>query len=731
MKRLPEDALFLEGIQVVDEQGAPLDAALAYEEVLREQPNHKFLGMRLPMQLHLLVREETLETAMEKRAETGKPAGGLRWWLAHRMGEAPVAHDPYLAERSRINLEALARQSGYLNASCEMRVDTSNQRANIHYVLTLGQAWTVHDVRWEAGDSGLNPDLSSYDIQSLQGQKFNVRALDAARAEIAASFRSKGFPTVQASHIAFLADSSTTSVQRTVALTVELLPVDYSSDNVPVEHQFARFGSVTWSCLNNDTKGSPCMSDEVANFLISMDSGMVFNEVALQDTYQRLVALPAVSRVEMPGSLRSDDAGSFAYDMEVGIDLTKRFGASAELQMIRSDARYGPVASLGLTNNNLSGRGDALEISVAGGVVSTRPFSYTSDALVPNSGTWSVQFDYSTLGVSPLPLEKVRPSNQARTTLSANWMREVRPEYAREAATVSYGFHLIENPSRESQITVTPLEFTYSNISRTDEFDAWLSGQANPILTGRFMDYTSLASKFAWQSNWALPSLKGSVRSAAEWTGMGLSALAGPLGLSESSSGAYLLGGIPFAQYVRGELDLTVQKRLSSEASFNGRFKLGLAGTGDNMEALPFDRAFYAGGANGVRGWSVRDLGPGFAQQEVLDAGFVPGVGDMQLEWSLEYRRTLTDAFGIAWFSDAGNVWVHGNTDGVNSSESQFAWSSIAWGGGIGMRLDFEFFLLRLDAALRLYDPSQTANNRWVKLNSPKGMVHLGIGHPF
>ena len=715
----------------MDAEGHSMKSVLGYQEVLREQPNHTLLGMRLPMQLHLLVRPEALNKAIKRREAAGKREGGLRWWLAHRMGEAPVAHDAYLAERSRQNLEALARQSGYLNAQCAMQIDTANQGAKVEYVIELGDAWTVRFVNWEPGESGLDPLLNGFDLSVLEGRVFDVRMLDDVRAEIAAAFRNRGFPTVQASHVAFLADSTAALEPRLIDLKVELLPLDYTADDLPIQHQFARFGSVSWLCLNGDTEGAPCIDPDVADFLIAMDSNMVFNESVLQDTYSRLVALPAISRVEIPGSLRSDATRGTVYDVEVGMDLSKRFGISAELQMIRSDARYGPIASVGLVNNNLSGRGDALEMSVTGGIVSTRPFSYTSDALVPNSGTWSFQLDYSTLGVPPLRLERLRPSNQARTTVSANWMREVRPEYAREAATVAYGFNLIENAARESKLTVTPLEFRYSNISKDAEFEAWLSDQANPILSGRFTDYTSLASKFIWQTNWSARSFNGRGRVGIEWTGIGLSALARPLGLSESASGAYMLGGIPFAHYLRGELDWSAGKQLSYEGSIHARMKLGLAGTGSNMEVLPFDRAFYAGGANGVRGWSVRDLGPGFAQQDVLDAGIVPGVGDVQLEWSLEYRKKLTEAFGVAWFSDAGNVWLSEKSSAAQSPATQFAWESLAWGGGLGFRLDFEFFLLRLDAALRLYDPSQRQGQRWLNPSERRGMVHLGIGHPF
>ena len=109
----------------------------------------------------------------------------------------------------------------------------------------------------------------------------------------------------------------------------------------------------------------------------------------------------------------------------------------------------------------------------------------------------------------------------------------------------------------------------------------------------------------------------------------------------------------------------------------------------------------------------------------------MPGVGDVQLDVGLEFRKELTDAFGAAWFTDAGNVWIHQTSSSSPAQEAEFSLRSLAWGAGLGLRFDFEFFLLRLDGALRLYDPAQGEGQRWIGQGSPRGMVHLGIGYPF
>ncbi len=731
-RRLGEGEKFLERVEIKSPDGSSLPNSGVYADVLRQRANTRLLGVRLPMQIHLLVRPEAIARAQQKRREKGKSEGGIRWWLANRMGEPPVVYDAYLAERSRLNLTAFAQQMGYLDAVCTLDIDTADaRRASLVYGLDLGAVWTIQSCNWATEGSGLDTGLLDFAPASLIGAPFDVRQLEATRSSIAGVFRNRGYPSVQASHVAFVADTLGKANERHVALTIELLPFDYTNEGMPISHQLTRFGNAAWSCNEGLDGKVPCIDSEVVDFLIAVDSGMLFNERVLADTYRRLSNVPGVSRIEMPGTMRVQDAEVAFYDVDVALELEKRFELSAEAQMIRSDARYGPIGSIGLRNNNLRGVADAFEIALTGGVVSTRPFSYTGDALVPNSGTWSISSTYSTLGIPPLSLNRLRPSNQARTEFKLNWGREVRPEYARQSASFSYGFSYIENPEKESKLQVTPFEFRYSDITADSEFAAWLTQQANPVLEGRFVDYTSLASKLSWSSKWEENRAGGRWRLDAEWTGMGLSMLAAPLGLRQGDGEAYLLGGIPFAHYVRGAGEWTMGQSWGRTGSLHARIKAGFATVGSNMEVLPFDRAFFAGGANGVRGWSVRDLGPGFAKQDVLDAGYVPGVGDVQLDVGVEIRKSLTDAFGAAWFTDAGNVWIHQNGGLSPSEATAFSVRSVAWGGGLGLRFDFEFFLLRLDGALRVHDPSQEPGQRWIGQGQPRGMVHLGIGHPF
>ena len=156
----------------------------------------------------------------------------------------------------------------------------------------------------------------------------------------------------------------------------------------------------------------------------------------------------------------------------------------------------------------------------------------------------------------------------------------------------------------------------------------------------------------------------------------------------------------------------------------------GWANAGRNTPSLPLEQAFFSGGANGVRGWRIRAMGPGNTAFNEFDAGIL-GVGDVRVDLQYELRHALNKQWQLAGFTDAGNVWLHGEGNDPIETWSWKSLSSWGWGAGLGIRQDLEFFILRLDAALRLHDPTQPESARWIGTSKLRGALHLGLGLPF
>ncbi|MDE7407520.1 MAG: outer membrane protein assembly factor, partial [Muribaculaceae bacterium] len=199
--------------------------------------------------------------------------------------------------------------------------------------------------------------------------------------------------------------------------------------------------------------------------------------------------------------------------------------------------------------------------------------------------------------------------------------------------------------------------------------------------------------------------------------------------------GVYKLFGIQYAQYLKGEVDYMIAHNFTPRTSLALHAGFGLGVPYGNSTMMPFEKRFYAGGANGVRGWGVRTLGPGRydSRNSVLD--FINQCGDIRIDLNAEYRAKLFWVLEGALFVDAGNVWTIRNYE--NQPNGVFSFKSfykeLAWAYGVGVRLNFEYFLLRFDLGMKAYNPAvdQEAwplmHPRWKR----DAVFHFSVGYPF
>ena len=717
----------IEWIGLPSEQSAPAEAL----SVIRQPANRRLLGLRIPLMLNGLIRAEALQKTISRRRNLGKENQGVRQWIANGLGESPVLYDALAKERTARNLEALSRRAGFLDARCEAEVTALNDsEVAVLYRVHAGPLYTIGEFKTAVLGSGIRLEEIEGALNIRKGDVFDADRLELERSLLAKFLKSKGYASIDETHISFDADT-TASTGFIADLTLELRPAKYNVEGASVPHRRSRFRNIEW---NLDSLSKPT-SKAVLDHLVSIETGMRYNEEAIALTYRRLMQLPSIARVEIPGAMEALDGSEDAFDVAIRLIQRPRYGISAALDMTRTDARYGPVVTGVFSDRNVSGRGDMLELLVSAGITSSQPFSYTENSLVPNSGTWSLEAHYSTLGIPPVGLSRLRPSNASRTDLTGLWSRESRPEYARTSIGFKHGFHFVENPTRDSRIYVDLIEFTYTKIELESDFETWLDNESNPFIQNRFQNYASILSRIRWTSRWKGSETKfGNVNLGLEWTGWGLNALSSPMGLAMNDEGQFLLGEVPYVQFVRCEGAWTVTKLLdrTKGLSLHGRLRGGGGWAGNNFPVLPFDRSFFSGSANGIRGWPARQLGPGHAGYDVADLNVVKGLGDLLGEVNIELRKKSTKMMEWAWFMDAGNVWLMKQPAIENpEASSRLAWSSMALSSGVGIRLDFDFFLLRLDGGLRIHDPGLELGQRWIGQHKAKGGLHLGIGHPF
>jgi outer membrane protein assembly factor BamA len=214
-------------------------------------------------------------------------------------------------------------------------------------------------------------------------------------------------------------------------------------------------------------------------------------------------------------------------------------------------------------------------------------------------------------------------------------------------------------------------------------------------------------------------------------------ALVSDLNGSEKTDGSYNLFGQPFAQYVRTDFDLKYNYTFNEASSIVYRAFMGIGIPYGNSKAMPFEKQYFGGGANGIRAWQVRSLGPGSTRPDTT-TNFLNQTADIKLEANVEYWFKLFWILEGAVFLDAGNIWTY--RDDPDRPGAQFKmnkfYNEIALGTGTGFRFDFNFVIGRIDLGMKLRDPSISEGSKWIIANHPYTFrddftVVIGIGYPF
>ena len=315
-----------------------------------------------------------------------------------------------------------------------------------------------------------------------------------------------------------------------------------------------------------------------------------------------------------------------------------------------------------------------------------------------------------------------------------------RPEYTRQFfnTTINYGWTSMRGRLRHG------LDFLDINYVRMpwidDEFrEEYLNDTNNPLLKASYDDQLiartgyniTFVNGMRFNPLYPTYSLRGNI----EVSGALPRLIATLGGAKENADGQKTIVGVRYAEYVKGGVDYTRTFYFTKKHSLAYHAGLGIAYPYGNSGVLPFERRYFSGGANSVRGWSTRSLGPGSYKKLNNNADFVNQSGDIKLDLNIEDRHKISELFEIAVFIDAGNIWTLKRYDSQKDGQFDFGkfYKEIAVAYGLGLRFDLGFLLLRLDTGVRAYDPGRDPGDRFVLLKPTlnKMALHFGIGYPF
>ena len=702
-KFVSDGQYMLNKVEVKKDEGYPDVNISKYKSYVRQRGNQRwFSALKVPLGIYSLAGRDTTK------------------WLnrtLQSMGEAPVLFDTLKAQQSCNDLAALLRNEGYLGGMVEMYLTPKKKKVvNVTYVLHPGVAYVVNHVDYNIQDAAIDSVLRKGRVLGTgalkAGEQFNVSNLDGERKRITEYLVNRGYYRFNKDYITFRAD--TVAGVSKVDLTLVLHPFPVSRDSIGA-HPVYTVRNVNYKSGDPEYDRIPFRTSVLrSNTFIT--SGQPYSAKDLQTTYNRFGRLQAIKYTNI--SFVEDEA---AKELDCNIQLTanKPHSISFQPEGTNTAGDLGAAASLTYQHRNVFRGSELLSLELRGAYENIKGLEgYSNEDFLEYSVEAKLQFPRFIAPFVPRPFIK---STQSSSELSLMYDLQNRPEYHRRVLSLAWKYKWnYTNHHDRYWIDLLDLNYVFMPwISDTFRHD-YLEDDTNRNAILRYNYENLFIMKFGL--GWAYNNGTHAIKLAFETAGNLLDLFANSFSVGKKEDGYTKIFDIAYAQYVKADMEYTKYIRFDYDNQLVFHAGLGIAYPYGNSTILPFEKRYFSGGANSVRGWSVRGLGPGRFAGKDGKIDFINQTGDMKLDLNLEYRAQLFWKFTGALFVDAGNIWTLRNY--ADQPGGQFRFSNIlkemAVAYGLGLRLNFDFFILRFDFGMKAVNPAY----------KDQGSTHYPIIHP-
>ena len=641
--------------------------------------------------------------------------------FVRKIGTAPVIYDPVMVDNSIESIDDHLEYLGYYGSRTTSEIDVRKKNVVVTYKVNLGNRVMIRDIEVNLPERGefsdaFRSDSSAFAIRP--GDFLSESALESESVRSAEIMRNKGFYTFNKNNYFFEADTISFPGSAILKLTVN----EYTRNELPRDAEPIRRFKINDVSITYPK--SMKVREKVLEDLNLIKPGENYSERIVNNTYSRFSSLKMFSTVNV-GMTQVD---TNLVNCEISLSQSKTQGFKVNLEASsNSSGLLGVSPQISYYHKNIFRGGEWLNLSFMGNF----QFMFNDDV---HSNEFGVSGGLSLPKFLFLPYRMFKGSIP-RTDFNLSYNYQNRPEYTRNMISTSFGYN--GNIRNRFFYQVYPAQLNVVKLFNLD--DNFYKTLANdPFLRNAYQNHFDLGSgaTLYYTTNSAVNPQDTYFYSRLQFDIAGNILRAFSPVMKKDSNGSGMIWNTPFSQFVRGELTLgrTWVFGRNSGHSLATRLLAGAGYAYGNSNALPFEKHFYGGGANSLRGWQARTVGPGCSPR---DTSFViPNqTGDMKLEANIEYRFKVVWKLAGAVFLDAGNVWTLRNDSTDN--QSAFRWStfgqSLAANWGAGVRLDLGFLLLRVDMGMKIHDPARV--NKWV---GPQGWfskggyaMHFGVGYPF
>lgn len=649
----------------------------------------------------------------------------VRWFGLVRK---PIVIDTILARRSADNLRSALFNKGYLDAHVDVLTEPAGKhKQNVIYVLHPEQPYFLNQMDYDIQDTAISRFLHPR-LVPLEPQRFNVEMLDQERKHITQLLTNNGYYHFNKTDISFQADS--TIGNHLVNMTMVLHPYRPTEDTVMSHRQYhirnLRFLS------GNEDRSIPLRTSVLRNNTF-ITPGELYSASDLQNTYNHFGRLNAIRYTNINFTEVPD---SNLLDCDIQLSTYKPSTISFQPEGTNTAGDLGAAVTLSYQNRNLFHGSEMLSLELRGAFEAIRGLEgYSNQNFEEYSAQARLSFPRF---IAPFISRNFRRRINASSEVSLLYDLQNRPEFHRRVLSVAWRYKWQDaNHHDRYQLDLVDLNYVFmpwiSDTFRQDYLDDTTS--RNAILRYNYEDLFIMKSGLGYTYNNGQYAIRANIETA----GNVLSLFSKLTNASKNNeTGQYRLFNIAYAQYVKGDFDYTRYLVFDDENTLAFHFGVGIAYPYGNSSILPFEKRYFSGGANSVRGWSVRSLGPGKYARRDGNIDFINQTGDMKLDINLEYRAHLFWKLGGALFIDAGNIWTL--RDYADQPGGQFKVQNLledlAVSYGLGLRFNFDYFVLRLDLGMKAVNPAyEEDGGEHFPIIKPRlsrdYAFHFAVGMPF
>lgn len=712
-KFLDEDESVLSKVKITTDSKQV--KASQMESYIRQRPNSKWFSLfKVPLGTYCLSGTDTTKKVNR---------------LLRKMGEAPVVYDSTLAELSCASLRTAMQNMGYMHADASFTTTKKKRKTKVEYTLRPSVPFYIRKMTYDVDDDHIKSMLEKgYLGKSLleSGGRFSIEAMSNERKRITQILNDSGYYKFNKEFITFEADSTIGGNQVDVLMRVHKYK---ANNNAPeTDHQQYYFNDINYLSGDGDEIK---LRQRVLRDNTAMRKGRLYSASSLQSTYNNFARLSAVRYTNIRFNEFPDTA---LLNCNIQVSMNKPNSISFQPEGTNTAGDLGAAGTLTYENRNLFKGSEVWSVQLRAAF----------EAITGLEGYQNQDYEEYNIEskllfprfLAPFLSQAFRRNTNATSELTLSYNLQNRPEFHRRVFTTAWRYRWSE-PNHHSSYRFDLIDLNYvympwvSATFKKDYLDD--VSNRNAILRYNYEDLFIMKIGLGMTYNNGTNVIRANVETA----GNLLNGMSKALGMHKNGDGQSTLFNIAFAQYAKADFDFTHVATFDNNNTLAMHFGFGIAYPYGNSTILPFEKRYFSGGASSVRGWNVRELGPGKFKGTDGRIDFINQTGDMKLDMNIEWRTYLFWKFNGAFFVDAGNIWTlreYADQPGGQFKLNEF-YKQIAVAYGLGLRLNLDYFVVRFDFGMKAVNPAYESAKEHYPISNPRLgrdlSFHFAVGMPF